>query len=252
MTFRQEYRGLERKFKAQIKEDNRHFEWNGEKRSYYLPNAEPEGPVDFVLVAMEPSGTAWIEGGKRTVPRNFIASFEDFMLQFCLRNYLCRDGQTYHVTDLAKGGMPTDQAKRTRNKRWPRWSGLLNEELKLVSKSDARVIALGSQVERFLEKQKLPRSLAGSIPHFSTQASLARTIAPQLLPEQYGKFSKDVGIADILGTAEELMQAKEFDDFRDSILENLPKDLTESGKKLLFTYKCLFAVMHDGVLTSTK
>ena len=167
-------------------------------------------------------------------------------------NYLCREGQSYHVTDVAKGGMPTDQAKQTRNKRWLRWSGLLKEELNLVAKPDVRVITLGKEVARFLEKQNVSQRLAGNIPHFSTQASLARTIAPQLLPEQYEEFSKSVSIADIRNTAEEMMQAREFDKFRDSILQGIPKELTGSGRQLLFTYRCLFAVMRGDSLTDLQ
>ena len=203
---------------------------------------------------MEPSGTA-NEDGKPSVPRNFLASYEDFLTQFCLRNYLCRDGQSYHVTDMAKGGMPTGQAKQTRGWRWSRWYPLLQQELKLVA-PNARVIALGATVERFLQKQKeserLPQGLAGTIPHFSTQASVARPIASQLLPKQYDRFSKDVSIADIRATAEEMLRGREFAKSRDSILRGIPKNLSESGRQLLFTYKCLFTVMRGDALVDMK
>ena len=250
MTFQEKYQVLVREFKDQIKEDNK----NLKIPSYYLPNVEPKGEVDFVLVAMEPSGTAQ-EDGQPNVPRNFMASYEDFLTQFCLRNYLCRDGQSYHVTDMAKGGMPTDQAKQTRSWRWPRWYPLLKQELELVAPG-ARVIALGDTVARFLkerkENEKLPQGLSGTIPHFSRQASVARPIAPQLLPKQYDRFSKNVSIADIRGTAEDMMQGREFDESRDSILQGIPKDLSESGRQLLFTYKCLFTVIRGDSLADME
>ena len=248
MTFQQRYKALEDKFKAQIEKDNKHLKIP----SYYLPNVEPKDKVDFVLVAMEPSGTAR-EDGQPHVYRNFMASYEDLLTQFCLRKYLCRDGQSYHVTDMAKGGMPTAQAKGTRNWRWPKWYPLLKQELELVAPS-ARVIALGGTVERFLkaQKEKLPQGLAGTIPHFSRQASVARPIAPQLLPQQYDRFSKDISIADIRGAAEEMMQGEEFAESRCSVLQGIPKDLSESGCQLLFTYKCLFTVMRGDSLADME
>lgn len=252
MTFKEQYKDLEDKFKERIKEDNGHNDMK--IPSYYLPNVEPKDKVDFVLVAMEPSGTAK-ENGQPHVPRNFMASYEDFLTQFCLRKYLCRDEQSCHVTDMAKGGMPTAQAKKTRNWRWPKWYPLLKQELELVAPS-ARVIALGDTVSKFLKKQeeneKFQHGLAGTIPHFSRQASVARPIAPQLLPKQYDRFSKNVSIADIRGTAEDMMQGREFDESRDSILQGIPKDLSESGRQLLFTYKCLFTVIRGESLADME
>ncbi len=250
MTFRQDYLSLENEFKDQIEEDNEKLKIP----SFYLPNVEPKGKVDFVLVAMEPSGTAK-EDGQPHVPRNFMASYEDFLTQFCLRKYLCRDGQSCHVTDLAKGGMPTAQAKETRNWRWPNWYPLLQQELELVA-PNARVIALGDTVAKFLKKQeeneRFQHGLAGTIPHFSRQASVARPIAPQLLPKQYDRFSKSVSIADIRRTAEDMMQGREFSESRDSILQGIPNNLSESGRQLLFTYKCLFTVIRSDSLTDME
>jgi len=65
MTFLQDYRALERKFKDQVKKDNEYFEpkvteW---KDSYYLPNIKPKGPVDFF----------WWRWNHRTVPEEMTA-----------------------------------------------------------------------------------------------------------------------------------------------------------------------------------
>ncbi len=250
MTFEERYRALELKFKDRIQIDNQTLLKDYPEKSYYLPNVEPKGPVDFVLVAMEPSGTGQADGPSN-VPRNFMASYEDFLMQFCLRKYLCRAGQSCHVTDVAKGGMPTAQAKETRKERWAVWYPLLEEELRLVSMRDAKIIALGRTVERFLINKKTP-GLFGSIPHFSTQASLARTIAPQLLPKEYEEFSGKMDIGQIIRTAKELMQGKEFDEYRDSILKKFPQEMTESGKELMFTYHCLFTVMSGGSLSNLR
>ena len=124
------------------------------------------------------------------------------------------------------------------------WAQLLKAELDLVAK-DAVVIALGRDVERFLCKQKISRP-HGSIFHYSRNNATARTIAPLLLPDQYRKFKLEVGIDDIVGAANDVMRSSIFDDYRDEIVQDVLKSgLTESGKMLMFTYQCLFAVM-DG------
>ena len=107
MTFEQAYAKLEDKFRRRVAKDEER--WGID--SVYLPTVMPSGPVDYVLVAMEPSmgGKSKDEVQKQVDGgfRNFCNSTEDFILHFCARNYLCRDGETYHVTDLAKGTMPT-------------------------------------------------------------------------------------------------------------------------------------------------
>ena len=250
MTFAREYDVLELKFKERVRADNELFGWKGKNRSRYLPNIKPKGKVDFILVAMEPSSGGWDENGKQIVPKNFLGSGEDLIMHFCLRNYLCADGQTYHVTDVAKGGMKTKQAKKGSPKRWRLWYPLLEEEIELVAKPDAGVIALGRGVEKFLKERETPR-LAGAIPHFSTNASLARTIAPQLLPWEWREFSASVRVDDIERTAQEMMQGKRYDKYRCKILNDLRKGgLTESRKELMFTYKALFTVMRGASITN--
>ena len=114
MTFRKDYQALEGQFKERVKADNELFGWRGKNRSRYLPNVVPKGKVDFVLVAMEPSSNAWDKDGNLLTPRDFHFSGEDFVLHYCLRYYLCADGLTYHVTDLAKGAMKTELAAKGR------------------------------------------------------------------------------------------------------------------------------------------
>ena len=249
MTFLQDYRALERKFKDQVKKDNEYFEpkvteW---KDSYYLPNIKPKGPVDFVLVAMEPSDGARRDDGTVVSPRNFIGWMECFILHHCVKHYLCGEGQTHHITDLAKGAMPTQQASKTRQERWPRWYPLLEQELDLVAKPEAPVIAIGSQVENFLNENFLKRKVTrrmGWIPHYSKQATAARSIAPRLHCDEYAEFSVTASLDEIENTAKGVVQGKEFDQYRDDILAKRPQGpLSESSKMLMFTYKKLFAVM---------
>ena len=107
MTFEQAYAKLEDEFRRRVAMDEER--WGID--SVYLPTVMPSGPKDYVLAAMEPSmgGKSKDEVQKQVDDglRKFCNSTEDFILHICARNYLCRDGETYHVTDLAKGTMPT-------------------------------------------------------------------------------------------------------------------------------------------------
>ena len=121
-----------------------------------------------------------------------------------------------------------------------------------MAKPNAPVIALGRRVENFLQEQKNPR-LAGSVPHYSTNAAPARTIAPQLLPQQWSAFSKSVRMDDIERIAREMMQGSQFDKYRCPILDKIRKGgLTKSRKELMFTYKALFTVMRGHPLTELE
>ena len=51
MTFKEAYRKLEADFCQQAQEDRRDLCLE----CIFLPNIEPEGPVDYILVGMEPS-----------------------------------------------------------------------------------------------------------------------------------------------------------------------------------------------------
>ena len=63
-TFEEKYQNLEREFAARVERDNRKFEEKVKRGDYlgiYLPNVRPIGPVDYVLVGMEPSLGGWAE-----------------------------------------------------------------------------------------------------------------------------------------------------------------------------------------------
>lgn len=193
---------------------------------------------------MEPS-TARTADGTPIAIRNFCASVGDFALHYSARNFLCEEGLTYFITNVAKGAVPTGQAKKTASKRWPKWYPLLKKELALVSKPEVPVIAVGSRVETFLGEQGTPR-LKGSILHYSPNASVGRMIAPQLFPQQYAEFLKAVSVADLVRDAKDLMKDAMFDECREGILQNLRKaGGTPSNKRLMFTYKTLFNAMFE-------
>lgn len=180
MGFNEEYASLESAFLEQVRLDNSEC-W---PHSHLVSNFVPKGQVDFVLIAMEPS----LGGGQPHDPatcewidsksKNFAFSIEDFILHFCIREYLCQGGKTYHLTDLAKGQMSVRQAKQRQRKRWERWYPLLQRELQLVAKRDALVISIGRDVERFLTDNELPNYI-GSIVHFGKAAAKAQKQRPR-------------------------------------------------------------------------
>ena len=51
MTFKEAYLSLEEECRQRVAKDNKEF---GSK-SIFLPNRMPDGPVDYVLLGMEPS-----------------------------------------------------------------------------------------------------------------------------------------------------------------------------------------------------
>ena len=65
----------------------------------YLPNPKPGGPVDYVLICMEPSLAHWARSAKEARARvdagfrNFLAGFEPMLLHFSVRRFLCEAGR---------------------------------------------------------------------------------------------------------------------------------------------------------------
>ena len=210
-----------------MEEDNRDFEERvkrGDYRGIYLPNVRPTGKVDYVLVGMEPSLGGWADG-QIYAQIQINCGFRNFcgveILHFPIKKYLLRDGETYYLTDLAKGALLTTSPDAGNAKKYEAWYPLLEKELELVAKLDAKVIAIGSKVDGFLKKKvernKLSgRVYAGSIPHYSTNAAGQRGKMIQGNEEEFRNFMP------------EPPQRKK------------PKDWTPSEKRLLFDYKILF------------
>ena len=245
MTFLEKYEKLESAFERQVAKDA-----NG---STFLPNIRPEGPVDFVLIGQEPScGNGNPDKAREVtdrVDRNFSGSLEDFILHFCVKEYLCKGGKTYYLTDLSKGAMKTRVAAHEREKRYEEWYPLLKKELRVVAKPGAQVISIGRTVQRFLERKvsdgyiikRIPHY--GGILHYSLQASRHRGKASKCDPEGYRQFCSEVNLRDVEQAAKEVLAQAGM---RDSdINHNLNRlragsGLTDSRKKLMFDYKVAF------------
>ncbi len=228
-AFDKAYQSLEREFAARVEEDNRDFEKRvkrGDYRGIYLPNVRPTGKVDYVLVGMEPSQGKWaknLDHAREKIDGGFRNFCGVEILHFPIREYLLRDGETYYLTDLAKGAILTKSPDAGNAKKYDAWYPLLEKELDLVAKPDAKVIAIGSKVDGFLKKKKLcGRVYAGSIPHYSTQVARDR-----------GKQIED--------------RKEEYKNFASSLQDSkwAKSEWTPSEKNLLFDYKILFERIRD-------
>ena len=235
MSFDEKYAALEDKFKQQVAKDNQCWSVT----SKYLPNIAPTAPVDFVLIGMEPSSGGNSKGYRS--PKNFSGSFEDFILHFCIKEYLCKSNETYYLTDLSKGAMLVKTAKRKREERYEGWYPLLCRELKLVAKPGAQIIAIGNEVHGFITKKK-SHKLAGKILHYSKQATPHRSRIPDVNRDLYDKFAPTVSRDDIEKTIRRIATEGGMPgDYAEGVSENLKgQTLTVSRKMLMFTYQVQF------------
>ena len=174
MTFKEAYSMLEADFQEMVQKDR-----DLGLKCIYLPNIEPEGPVDYILVGMEPSLGGWAKGltyaeKKAYAQKKIDQGFRNFCgvwtVHHPARNYLCREGKSYYVTDLAQGAMLTTAPGAGDREKYERWYPLFEKELGLVAKPDAKIISIGDKVGQFLSRKNLPGH-AGTIPHYSAQAA---------------------------------------------------------------------------------
>ena len=181
MTFEEAYAELNEEFRRRVDEDKRVWDFE----SIFLPNLMPEGPVDFVLVGMEPSLRGWaknLEEAQHKINcgfRNFFG-FGNFsncpkdgglgVLFSCISKYLCPGAETYYLTDLAQGAMKTNSPGAGKIEKYEAWYSLLEKELGLVAKPNAKIISIGKAVGDFLSRKWL-HGHAGTVVHYSGQAS---------------------------------------------------------------------------------
>jgi hypothetical protein len=234
--FRASYECLEARMKDRAEADG----------DVFLPNPEPLGPAEYVFVCMEPSLGRWArspEEAKARIEagfRNFVSSVEDFILHFCIRQYLCEPAERYHITDLSKGAMLVKRASIDRSPRYDRWYGLLLEELDLVAKPGAGIFAVGNAVAQHLTRRQFPRPITRVI-HYSGQAGLARAAAIAGHENDLEKFKNSVSLELLLATAKDVLDKSVPANLRDKTLARLEgSKLSLSRKQLIFTYKVAF------------
>ncbi len=209
----------------------------------FLPNPEPSGRVEYVFICMEPSlgrtrpadARAKVEAGAR----NFVFSLEDFILHFCIRRYLCRSAERYHITDVSKGAMLVARAGVARADRYARWNALLLEEVDIVATPEAGIFAVGKAVAQHLAGSGFPRPFTTVI-HYSGQAAAARAAGIRGHEACFEEFKNAVSLEDVLATAEDVLD-EWVPAFRDETLARLASNqLSESRTQLIFNYKLAF------------
>ena len=197
------YHSLEWLFRAQVEKDKAHaIERVVQGWGVYLPCVEPESRVDYIIVGMEPSfrWAASIEHAEKKIAegaRNFGRPGNDreplalFILS--IERFLCQQGETYHLTDVSKGAMPVTVAALDRDRRYEEWYPLLLQEIEIVGKPGAPVIAIGKQVEAFLKQRDL-KGMTGrplhAVQHYSLQASAYFKMEAERDPEGFEAFKK--------------------------------------------------------------
>ena len=196
--------------------------------------------MDFVLVAKEPSLSG---GGLGKEDSNFSQSIEDFILHYCVREYLCEGAETYYLTDLSKGAMSVKDAGDGPLQRYYRWYPLLEEELRLVTKpGKTRIIAIGNDARDFLTAKNLCEDIE-KVLHYSPVATRHRERAIECWQGSFPEFSETVEMDDIEKTArcvwEEIGHSQSEIERRVQQLQRGSR-LTESRKKLMFYYKNRF------------
>ena len=233
--FRAAYRDLEMRMKALAESDG----------GIFVPNPEPSQSVEYVFVCMEPSLGRWarspdearakVEAGFR----NFVFSIEDFILHFCIKQYLCEPSQPYHITDWSKGAMLVERAGVARTHRYDRWYGLLVEELDLVATPGARIFAVGNTVAYHLTRRAFPPFT--KVIHYSGQAAPARAAGIVGHEDSFERFKGSVSLELVLAAAEEVLNASAPASLRDETLARLAgSGLSESRQQLIFNYKLAF------------
>ncbi|HUF71092.1 MAG TPA: hypothetical protein VMM79_20745 [Longimicrobiales bacterium] len=218
----------------------------------YLPNLAPDGPVECVLICMEPSLDRWAgtpgqaEANVAAGLRNFLWSMEDFILHYCAREYLCRPGERYHITDLSKGAMRVNAAGVDRFARYDRWYDLLLEELALILRADATVVAIGRMVADHLRRRAFPWEFT-QVMHYSGQAAAARRASIRGRKGAFERFANSVSGADLVECAEALLSNPIVQpDLRTRILGRLrDSELSESRRQLMFIYMTVFCSIRD-------
>jgi hypothetical protein len=212
----------------------------------FLPNLEPEGPVNYILICMEPSLGRWARSPEQARSkveagfRNFLPSDEISIFHFSIRRYLCGSSQRYHITDLSKGAMLVDRAGLASEKRYDRWYTLLQEEIDLVA-PNACIVAVGSKVYQYLERRGFRRPFTRVI-HYSGQAGSARAAGIVGREDTFEAFKDSVSHDDLFATAQDVLaSARVPAKIRDETLSRLKRfALTMSRQQLIFNYKVAF------------
>ena len=237
MSFDTAYRELESRMRALAEADG----------DVYVPNAEPTGQANYVFVCMEPSLQGWArspEDARAKVDagfRNFLnGDIGPLILLFCIKQYLCGQGEQYHMTDLSKGAMPVKLANQDRTARWDRWYGLLLDEVDLVARPGARAFAVGKPVEAYLRQRAFPLPRTYLL-HYSGAGRAHRSAVIAGREDAFEQFRMSISSDLVLATADEVFSTSLPPALRDQALARVAGTrLSNSDIQLIFNYKLAF------------
>lgn len=172
---------------------------------------------------------------------------EDFILHYAARRFLCSAGGTYHITDISKGAMTVKRAHIDRRARYARWAILLKDEIRLIAKPGAHIIAIGKAVYSFLERNGFDGGIV-SIMHYSAQANAARNAAVVGREAEFRAFSEMLSMQDIVDVAAEIMRENSISAAMSAeTIRRLRKTtFSESLRKLAFIYSTVFSQLRAG------
>lgn len=214
--------------------------------SIYLPNPIPKSRVKYIFIGMEPSFGHWARDEKMATVemgnaikngfRNFLYSIEDFCFIYSVSNFLSK---SYYITDISKIAMRVKNADKLREEVYPQFIDLLKEEINEIGLPEAKIFFIGGTVEKHLSDIDFGCEKAGTILHYAQTAARHREKIPNLYPQEYEQFSRQLNDTDIFLLAEQILKENNVGvKTSNKILEKFDEHfLTESRKKLIFTYK---------------
>ncbi|MHB0929333.1 MAG: hypothetical protein ACYC3W_10630 [Candidatus Nanopelagicales bacterium] len=213
----------------------------------YIPNLIPKKKVDYIFVAMEPSFGTWarteFEAQKKIDAgfKNFIDSWDVMAFHYCASNYL---SQSYYITDISKAAMKVKNADKYRDWIYQKWSVLLKEEIEIVGNKRCRLVPVGFKAKLFI-KEVLPNySILDDILHYSGTASRHRNRLPAIYPQEYIYYTERLNQKCLVNSANIIINDQNIPHstlrgLKNGLLGKVPT-ITESRKKLMFTYYTMF------------
>ncbi len=258
LNFNEAYQHLEACFKDLSEDDG----------SIYLPNHFPKRTVDFVLIGMEPSLSRWGGRSKAEATERMAEGFKEISwserifkyrpsagllaLHFSIRAYLCKDRDSFLLTDISKGAMLSRDASKQRFARYNRWFGLLKEEIALVAPKGKR-ITVGKGVQNYISLRQPDFPIATPIVHYS-----ALNVAgwKKEILDKEGEFHRWAPTLTVQKIEQVLRQIMRDDGASQAIIEEQIGEvmqgikLTDNIKRLIFGYKLKFEKLSkDGRIT---
>jgi len=219
-------------FRKRVQDDKKQFHC----RSAYVELPEICPNPEFCLISMEPGpGKDPDEPPKY---RNFIANKRDFILNYCAFRYLGKEGFNYQITDMAKGGISLNDAKKTQSERYEIWRPFLMKELELLGNPE--IIFIGKGLYNLNKRKRyFPVSNVECILHHSGANTKHINIYFESIPDDNKHEHPDNITEEVKEIASDLMKRNNYSaELRDEILKKeFRKEFTEQDKRLLAVYR---------------